>query len=417
MHYVVVGAGPAGVNAVETLRSLDPTGSITLLGGEAEAAYSRMAIPYLLSGDIDEAGTRLRHAPDHFSRLGIDCRHDRVTDVDSNAHRVHLASGGWLDFDRLLLATGSRPIRPPIPGLDRPGVHHCWTLEDARHIQRLAGPKRQVVLIGAGFIGCIILEALVARGVCLTVLEMGEQMVPRMLDKTAGELLARWCRSKGVAVHTGVRVTEIGARSAGPSLEVVLDLGEPLAADMVVIAAGVRPNTDFLDGSPVTVDAGILVDHNLRTSAEDIYAAGDCCQGLDWSSGQRSVHAIQPTATEHGRVAALNMAGISTPYAGSLNMNVLDTLGLISTSYGLWMGHPGGDAAVRLKKDAYRYLKLQFAEDRLVGAITLGHTDSVGVLRGMIQSRIRLGTWKDRLLDDPSRYLEAYVARTQMPQQ
>ena len=183
-------------------------------------------------------------------------------------------------------------------------------------------------------------------------------------------------------------------------------------ADLVVIATGVRPNTDLLAGSGIEVGNGIVVDARQQTSAPDVYAAGDVCEGMDWNTGQRAINAIQPAAVETARIAALNMAGTPATYPGSLAMNVLDTLGLISASYGRWQGVEGGETATALDPDRYHYICLQFEEDRLVGAITLGLTQHVGVLRGLIQARTRLGAWKDRLLADPSRFMDAYLAMT-----
>ena len=182
----------------------------------------------------------------------------------------------------------------------------------------------------------------------------------------------------------------------------------------MVVATGVRPDTSFLNRIGVELDRGVVVDGYLQSSVPGIYAAGDVCEGIDWSTGQRAVHAIQPVAVETGRIAALNMAGQETPYTGSLGMNVLDTLGLISTSYGQWMGVEGGDEAQLLDEDRFRYIKLQFNGDRLIGAITLGMTEHVGVLRGLIQSKVRLGKWKQRLMKDPTRIMEAYLGSTQL---
>ena len=411
MRYIVIGAGPAGVTAAETLRAQDRQGEILLIGGEPEPAYSRMAIPYLMANRIEESGTYLRQTPFHFEGLGIQQLHGEVTSVDTAANVVDLADGSRLPYDRLLLATGSEPIRPPIEGLDQPGIHHCWTLEDARNIIALANPGSKVVLMGAGFIGCIIMEALVERGVDLTVVEMGDRMVPRMMDQVAGGLIKRWCIERGVRVHTSTRVTAVGR--SGPGLQLQLEPANALEADLVVVATGVRPAVRFLSGSGIEVDTGVLVNEFLQSSVPNVYAAGDACEGFDWSSGKRMVNAIQPVAVETGRVAALNMAGVETAYPGGLAMNVLDTLGLISTSYGQWMGVEGGEESHLLDEARYRYIKLQFAEDRLVGAIALGVTEHVGVLRGLIQSRVRLGGWKQRLLSDPSRLMEAYLATTQ----
>jgi NAD(P)H-nitrite reductase large subunit len=370
-----------------------------------------MAIPYLLINRIGETGTHLRHHPQHYDRAGIQVINHHVKAVDTASRRLTLESGSLLHYDRLLVATGSRPVLPPVEGADLPGVHTCWTLADARQIMRLAQPGARVVLIGAGFIGCIILESLAERGVEMTVVEVGDRMVPRMLNRTAGTLLKRWCETKGVRVFTSTRVTAIDMAPTDKGLKVRLDSGQELAADLVVSAAGVAPNIDFLQGSGVEIERGILIDPQMRTTIPDIYAAGDVAQGRDFSTGGFDVHAIQPTASEHGRCAALNMAGVATPYQGSLNMNVLDTLGLISSSFGLWMGVDGGDTAEACEPEQFRYLSLQFQDDVMVGATGIGLTQHVGVLRGLIQGRVRLGDWKQKLLRDPSRVMEAYLAQ------
>ncbi len=411
MQYVVVGAGPAGVVAAETLRREDPDGEIVLLSGESEPVYSRMAIPYLLSNQVDETGTYLRHDPDHFEKLGIRQMQGRVTAVLPETNMLNLDGAESLAYDRLLIATGSVPVKPPVDGLDQEAVHHCWTLEDSRHIARLAQPGSKVVLMGAGFIGCIIMEALVARGVDLTVLEMGDRMVPRMMDQTAGNMIRRWCIKKGVTVHTSAKVVAVEpGNEAGTRLRLRCESIDPVDADLVVVATGVRPETGFLAGSGIEIRQGIIVDEHLQSSIPGIYAAGDVCEGLDWSSGRRAVHAIQPAAVETGRLAAMNMAGRQTQHRGNMDMNVLDTLGLVSVSMGRWRGVEDGEEATLLDESGFRYIKLQFEEDRLVGAITLGKTDHVGVIRGLIQSKVRLGKWKNRLVDDPSRIMEVYLA-------
>ncbi len=414
-RYVVLGAGPAGVIASETLRKMDKTGDILLIHGEDGKPYSRMAIPYFLSRMIDEAGTDLRKTPGHFKDVGISVRHGWVEGVSPNVGRLDLRDGQTVPFDRLLIATGASAIRPPIEGLNLPGVHSCWTLEDARNIARLAEPGSHVVLLGAGFIGCIILEALVERGVSLSVVEMGDRMVPRMMNETAGSMLKRWCESKGVNVLTSTSISKIEpSRNAGngrDTLLVDLDNGQQMPAHLVVVAAGVRSNMGFLEGSGIDTDQGILVDRFLRSSHPNVFAAGDVAQGPDFSTGGFSVHAVQPTAADHGRIAAVNMAGGTAPFKGSLVMNVLDTVGLVSCSFGQWQGVEGGEQAERVDEDAFKYINLQFAGDRLVGAISLGRTDWVGVIRGLIQTRIPLGPWKQKLMADPHRIAEAYVAR------
>jgi NAD(P)H-nitrite reductase large subunit len=409
MKYIIAGTGPAGVIAAETLRKVDPKADIALIGEEPEPPYSRMAIPYLLSEDIGEAGTHLRKAPDHFEGLNIRVLRDRITGVSAERHEVTLDGGGVESFDKLLIATGASAVKPPVDGLDLPGVHHCWTLEDARNIARLAQSGSRVVLMGAGFIGCIILESLVSRGVKLTVVEMEDRMAPKMMNDTAAEMLKSWCEDKGVTVKTGTGVNKVAAADGG-GLTVHLSQGEPLAAELIVVATGVRSNTGFLDGSGVEVKDGVVVDDHLRSSVEDIYAAGDAAEGPDFAGGWM-VHAIQPTAAEHGRIAALNMAGGDAVYKGSLIMNVLDTAGLISSSFGHWQGVKGGEVSESLDRRRYRYTRLAFDGDVIVGALMMGRTDHVGVLRGLIQTPVSLGPWKEKLMADPNRIMEAYLDR------
>ncbi len=416
MHHVILGAGPAGVTAAETVRAQRKSDDITLITGEEAPPYSRMAIPYLLQGNIKEQGTYLRQAAGHYDALGIKVVHGRAGGLDSTAKKLFIGGGPEIAYDRLLIATGASPIVPQIDGANLPGVHSCWTLADAREIAKLCEKGAPVVLMGAGFIGSIILEALHATGADLTVVELAPRMVARMMDETAGGMLGRWCQAKGVRVLTGTRVERISStedKGGGGNLRVQLSNGNTIPARLVVMAVGVRPNAGFLVGSGVAVDRGIRVNDRLETTASGVYAAGDCCEGIDLSTGKPDMLAIQPTAVEHGRFAALNMAGTPTKHRGSLNMNVLDTMGLISSSFGAWQGVPGGASAKQVDEAAYRYLRLEFKDDRVVGAQCVGHTENIGILRGLIQTGVSLGGWKGRLMRSPERVMEAYVATAQ----
>ncbi|MEY2688493.1 MAG: hypothetical protein RL375_2691 [Pseudomonadota bacterium] len=472
MKHVILGAGPAGVIAAETIRKHAPADEIIVIGDEPEAPYSRMAIPYLLIGKVGEEGTHLRHTADHFASLGITLLRGRASRVDVSERLVALEDGSRVDFDRLLIATGSSPVSPPIPGIDGPGVHTCWTLEDARAIMALAKPGARVLQLGAGFIGCIIMEALAMRGVKLSVVEMGDRMVPRMMGTTAGGMIKDWCQAKGVAVYTGARVeaidrpapaagvaaapapsmrpaptpvppptllqkigslvglahipaapppapwpsaaaaTSCAEGGAGP-MSVRLSTGQSLEADLVISATGVRPNIGFLENSGVLCLMGVLTDEHLQTNVPGIYAAGDCAEAFDKVSGKTIVSAIQPNAAEQARVAALNMVGQVTALKGVTQINVLDTLGLISASFGKWDGVPGGEHVELTDKATGRHLSLQFSGDLLVGCNSVGWTEHVGVMRGLVEGQVRLGEWKDKLMADPTLLMPAYLACAQ----
>ncbi|MEK9720448.1 MAG: FAD-dependent oxidoreductase, partial [Quisquiliibacterium sp.] len=320
----------------------------------------------------------------------------------------------------------------PIPGIDSPVVHPCWTLKDARNIMQLARSGARVLQMGAGFIGCIIMEALAERGVDLTVVEMGDRMVPRMMGPTAGTLIRKWCETKGVTVYTGTKVealesahqgsgtdtstlgntfrTAVGAQHA---VRARFSDGRTEEFDLVIQATGVMPNIGFLAGSEVKCLQGVLVDERMQTSVEGVFAAGDCAEAFDSASGKTVVSAIQPNAVDQAYVAAMNMAGGNSRLNGVTQINVLDTLGLVSTSFGQWQGVPGGEHAELVDEQRFRYLRLEFDGDRLIGANSLGVTDQVGVMRGLVERGVPLGPWKARLIQDPTRLTEAYLASAQ----
>jgi NADPH-dependent 2,4-dienoyl-CoA reductase/sulfur reductase-like enzyme len=447
MKHVILGAGPAGVIAAETIRKHAPGDEILLVGDEPEAPYSRMAIPYLLMGNVGEEGTHLRHGKDHYAKLRIDVKRGvRAKAVDVAKKSVTLDDSSTLAYDRLLIATGSSPASPPIPGIDSDGVLHCWTLKDARAIAKRATKGARVLQMGAGFIGCIIMESMAARGVQLTVVEMGDRMVPRMMGPTAGGMIKDWCEKKGVRVFTNTRVEAIEAggtpaaapaqsegllsrfahavglghheapatATSGAPLKVRLSNGQTLEADLVISATGVKPNIGFLENGGIKCLLGVLTDEHLQTSVADVYAAGDCAEAFDKVSGKTIVSAIQPNAAEQARVAALNMVGRKTELRGVTQINVLDTLGLISTSFGDWQGAPGGEHVELTDKPAGRHLSLQFGGDRLVGCNSVGWTEHVGAMRGLVEGQVKLGAdWKQRLMKDPTQLMAAYLATAQ----
>lgn len=410
MQHVIIGNGPAGVVAAETIRKQRPDDTIVLIGNEPEPPYSRMAIPYLLMGNVGEAGTYLRKSASHFDDLKIQLVVGQVSSIDTAGSKVVLDDGQSFEYDRCLLATGSLPVQPPIPGLDSPFVQTCWTLSDARQIMQLAKPGARVLQMGAGFIGCIILEALAKRGVKLSVVEMGDRMVPRMMGPGAGGLIKDWCQKEGVTVYTS---TKVEALEAANPIAARFSTGQTEEFDLVIQATGVQPNIGFLAGSPIKCLQGVLVDERMQSSVPGVYAAGDCAEAFDTPSGKTIVSAIQPNAVDQAYVAAINMTGGDNAQDGVTQINVLDTLGLVSTSFGQWEGVEGGEHVEINNPAQFKHLRLEFKGDVMVGANSLGMTEHIGVMRSLVEHAIPLGDWKDRLLEDPTRLMEAYLASAQ----
>lgn len=232
------------------------------------------------------------------------------------------------------------------------------------------------------------------------------------MGPTAGGMIRQWCENKGVSVHTGARVDAI-ERDATAVMKVRLSTGAALPADLVITATGVKPNIGFLEDSSVRCLVGVLTDEHLQTSVPGIYAAGDCAEAFDKISGKTIVSAIQPNAADQARVAGLNMAGRPAELRGVTQINVLDTMGMVSASFGQWDGVPGGQHVELTDREWGRHLSLQFHGDRLVGCNAIGWTEHVGVMRGLVEGQVSLGEWKDKLLRDPTLLMEAYLARAQ----
>lgn len=417
-HHVIIGGGPAATNALETLRDIDGQAEITLISDEP--AHSRMALPYWLADRIPREHT-LTADDAYFRKLNVKTHIGaQVTAIDGAGKQLTLSDGATVAFDNLLIATGSSPLGLPLPGADLPGVQPLWTLQHtADALAATAGKsKPRVVLIGAGFIGFIVLNAMYKRGWDLSVVEREDHVLPRMLNSDAAALVEDWLSSKGVALHTGASVQSIeqaGNGSGSGEKTVKLEGGQSIAADLVIIATGVKPNLDCVQGSGIKTDQGILVDERMQTSIAGIYAAGDVAQGPALFSSGKEIHAIQPTAIDHGRIAAANMAGQNIAYGGSLSMNVLDVCGLQCASYGNW-NDAGAEAMSISNNKEHIYRSLLWSGDQISGTVFVGKANDLGMLtdigmvKGIMQTQTRLGHWKQFLADNPHDIRRPYIA-------
>ncbi len=413
-HNLIIGGGPAAINAIETIRQFDGGESkITIVSDEP--AHSRMTLPYWLAGDIPQEQT-LTGDDTYFGDKAVETRFAvRVRSIDSANNSVTLDDGSTIGYDNLLIATGSSPLTPSIPGADLPGVQPLWTLDQTASVLQIAQKveKPRVVLVGAGFVGLIMLNAMFKRGWQVTVVEREQQILPRMLDRDGAGLVADWLEERGVAAHTGAAVESI--TQSGDSKTVRLSSGESIDADIVVLGIGVRPNTELAAEAGLNVDQGIVVNDQMRTSVSNIYAAGDVAQGPDLLGGEPAVHAIQPTAVDHGRVAGANMAGRDVRYPGSLVMNIADVCGLQCASCGNWNSDSAEHTTI-LNSSGKVYRKLLWSGDQITGSIFIGRPSDMGMLtdvgmvKGLIQTRTPLGPWKEYLQKNPHDVRRAYAA-------
>ena len=319
-RHLIVGGGTAGINAIRTLREEENGAASEVVLVSAERPYSRMVLPYYLGRSIAESHV-FTATPAGLAQWGVTAHLGRrAVALDARASALTLDDGTVLAYDDCLIATGSSAVRPRIPGAEGPGVHTFWTLDDAQGVMRQIAAGSHVVLVGAGFIAFTILNAILALGARLTIVEIAPRILPRMVDEAGAALVEAWLRRQGVEVRTAATITTI--EEAGGRRRLRFADGSEMAADVVLMATGIRTNLEWLQGSEVRVNRGIVVDDHLRSSVPNVYAAGDVAEGADLVTGAPEVHAIEPTAMEHGRIVGANMAGRDRAYRGSLLMKI-----------------------------------------------------------------------------------------------
>jgi NAD(P)H-nitrite reductase large subunit len=411
-RHLIIGGGTAGMNAIRTIREEESAKSdITLVS--AERPYSRMVLPYYLDRSISESHVFTATAAQlaqwevktHLGR--------RATNLDIKSNTCTLDDGTKVEYDDCMVATGSSAARAPVPGADGKGVHSFWTMEEARGVIAQVTPGCHVVMVGAGFISFTILNSILTLGAKLTIVEIAPRILPRMVDDMAAGLVQEWLQKHGVTVRAGTAVTAVEDAKGRKRLR--FKSGGDILADVVIMATGIRTNLDWLKDSGVAIRRGIVVDDQLRSNVASVYAAGDVAEGKDMVTGESAVHAIEPTAQEHGRVVGANMAGKSVRYRGSLLANIVEVCHLDVASFGAW-DDAKAKSVTGLRKDRPAYRKLLFTGDKLTGAIILGPsadiwtTNDVGMLKGLVQSQVSLGPWKAHLERNPFDIKPAYIA-------
>jgi NAD(P)H-nitrite reductase large subunit len=411
-RHVIVGGGTAGMNAITTIREIDHGASEIVLVS-AERPYSRMVLPYYLGRDITESHVFTAN-PSRLAQLKVTPHLGyRATSLDPKAQQLTLNNSTVIEYDDLLIATGSSAVRAPVPGADGARIHTFWTLDQARAVLREIAAGTGVTMVGAGFIAFTILNSLLKLGVKLSIVEIAPQILPRMIDRTGAEIVESWMKRHGVEVRTGAQLQAM--EDVGDRKRLRFQASDDIEADLVIMATGIRTNLDWLAGSGVEVNRGVVVDDRLRSSVPTIYAAGDVAEGRDFVTGERAVHAIEPTAMEHGRIVGANMAGQPLAYRGSLLMNIVDVADLEIASFGAW-DSPTAEVSSAVKPDLPAYRKLLWQGDRLIGAIILGvasdiwTTNDVGMLKGLVQSGSGLGPWKEYLSRNPFDIKKAFLA-------
>lgn len=359
-HHLIIGNGVAGTTAAENIRKHAGKDPITILSSEHIPFYYRIRLNDLIAGTIDEKSIIARKDSWYREKdLTLELS-TRVTGVDVKSSTVHTDSKVF-HYDRLLIATGSHPFVPPIPGTQLPAVHTLHTFADALAIKGKGGKAKNIVIIGGGLLGLETAASMRTFGVAITVVEFLPRLLPRQLDASGGKRLEEMLGGLlGVTFKIGTGVAEIRKNT------VLLDSGESLPADLVIISAGVRPDLSLARALHLDCDRGIIVDNHMQTSSPNIYAAGDVAQF------EKTVYGIWPAAQEQGRCAGENMAGVTATYAGTTMANILKVAGVALASAGEI--DVDGQHEVLVDEDRQVYRKLVFRGNHLIGCILLGDT-------------------------------------------
>ncbi|MBC7342228.1 MAG: NAD(P)/FAD-dependent oxidoreductase [Clostridia bacterium] len=416
--YLIIGNSAAGAWATKGIREVDPWGTITLVGAEDHPLYSRPLISYYLAGSI--SGDRLLYSPQGWiigpaGEVITGRRVERLEVAGEGGGGVaYLNNGEAIAFRRLLLATGSTPASPPLPGRDLEGVFTFYTWDDARRIKEFIarhGVKRAVV-VGGGLIGIKATEGLIGCGVKVTVIELADHILITTMDAKASSLIGEALEKAGCELLSRTAVAEIRGRGSHVE-EVLLADGSVLPADLVILATGVRPRIDLAQAAGIKTRRGVVVNSRQETSLPGIYAAGDVAEVTDVVTGEVQPLALWPAATRQGYVAGINMAGGNQEYQGGLSMNSVEVAGVPAIAMGVTkltgvIDQSGGggsfaaDGQIEVlesyqpQKMAYR--KVVLCDNRVIGAILVGKIERAGIYLGLIREGIDASDFKEHLL-------------------
>jgi NAD(P)H-nitrite reductase large subunit len=378
VKYVIIGNSAAGIGAVEGIRQVDKQGEITIITNEPHHTYSRPLISYLLLGKITDA----KYRDDSFyTKNNCTLLHGiTVTEINAKSKQVVLADDKTVPYEKLLVATGSTAFVPPFEGLETIKDKYTFmSLDDALQIEKVLDKNKRVLIIGAGLIGLKCAEGILERVSHITVLDLAPRILSSILDDDGAKLVQTYLEGKGITFKLSASVKRFERDTA------ILEDGEKLCFDILVLAVGVRPNTSLLKGI-AEIDKGIVIDAQSQTTAADIYAAGDCTQTLDVSSGQSKIMALLPNAYMQGECAGINMAGGEKTFDKAIPMNAIGFLGLHMITAGNYSGETYSETGNG------QYKRLFYSDNRLNGYIMIGNVEKAGIYTSLIRERTPLDT-------------------------
>jgi NAD(P)H-nitrite reductase large subunit len=423
IKYMIIGNSAGGIGAAEAIRELDKTGTMAIVSDEPYPAYSRPLISeHLFEGRPLE---RMLYRPaDFYEQNKIQTIFgERVVGVDFSGHSLKLESGRKLEWQKLLLATGGSPIVPKIEGRELKEVFTFAKLGDAEAIDQFLNKhqgKVKALVIGGGLIGVSASEALVKRGVGVTIVEMKDWILNTILDEEGAALEAKALTEAGVDIITGHTVARIKKNPSGGVGGAELDDGRTIACELVVVAIGVTPRLELVVGTKVKTNRGIIVDRRMQTSIADVYACGDVAEAYDFVFGENRVTPVWPNAYVGGRIAGVNMAGGKAEYQGGTAMNSLNYFGVNIVSAGM-VSPPDKNYEVVIKRGDGIYKKVILKDGLITGLVFAGDIEKSGIIYNLMKDRVKVDGFKDELVADDfglaSLPEEIWRARLAIPQE
>jgi len=398
LKVVIIGNSASGLAAAKAFRKYDKHSELTIISKEAGPAYSRVLLPYVLRGKVEYNNLFIREEK-YYVENNIQYIEDEVIAIHVEEKSLTLSKNDKIKYDKLLIATGSYAVAPPIEGLKNQGVYHMWTKADLDQLIPLFNTKKSVMVLGSGFVALQAAWAAKYRGLDVNVIEIAERVMPSVLDVAGAKLITEKIKDSGVNLYTKT-VTERIEKLEDGSFIIHLKDKEAVKADFIIVGTGVRSNMQFIEGTGIEHDRAIFVDEYMQTNIEGIYSAGDVAAGPTTFGDEHLTHALWPTAVEMGEVAGANMAGKSIRYRGSLNMNVTQMYHVTVASMGLF-NDDHIDRSYVFDMNKYKgYIKICFKNDFVVGACLVGESESVklfGKLRTIIRKEIKADCEPEKL--------------------
>ncbi|MFC2042233.1 NAD(P)/FAD-dependent oxidoreductase [Chloroflexota bacterium] len=394
---VIIGNSAAGLSAITAIREIDDSSQIILISAEDCNAYSPVALTYYLKGSIPREGLSIVDSSFYKVNEVKTLFGSKAISVNDLRQTVNLENGREVKYDNLLIATGAFPISLTSSDNGLKNVFVLRAIADAEKILKCTQNAKEVIVIGAGLIGLQTADALFRKGMKLAIIEWSSQVLPESIDIGCAEIVQKEIERRGISVLLNEKVNEI--RKKGKKAVIILDSGKKIAADMVVVGVGLKPNMQLVEHSGINVDRGILVDSTMRTNISNIFAAGDVSQGENLVNGKKEVLPNWCNACRQGRIAGLNMAGKKQIYEGGLRETIATIFGLTIAVTGMSksVGCKGAEELCFADPDRQYYRKLVFIGDRIVGMVLLNRVADAGLLGSFIRNRKEIASGKDEI--------------------